>query len=413
MSLFPVGHASHGDWRVAADAVLQQLRGQMAAPGHAQRPRLGLVYFAHEHARHAAPLLRHLARGLPHVADWAGCSAGGVLAMGHEYLSGPALAVMLLDVPAAHYRLYSGLAPLQATGGEAGFAADSALVHAEGGQPELAELLHELSDRTDSGLLFGGLGSAGEEGVDGVQIACRAEDLAALHAGSASGIFRGGFSGVAFSAGLGCATGMAQGCAPLGAGLQITEARGALVTGLDGDPALQRLLQLLGVELDGGDWQPALSTVRTTLAAIAPPGRGVAHGVLTEEAQVLTLVGLDPLRQGVALSAAVEAGHSVIFCRRQAQAARQELMQLGAALRDAAEAGPDMPTAQQDRSRIRGALYISCRGRGGGLFGGPDAELRTLRHALGDVPLIGFVAEAQIMDARLHRFAGVLTVFTA
>src|SRR5256885_12609637 len=92
----------------------------------------------------------------------------------------------------------------------------------------------------------------------------------------------------------------------------------------------------------------------------------MAHGVLTEEAQVLTLVGLDPLRQGVALSSAVEAGHSVIFCRRQAQVARQELLQLGAALRDAAEPEEAAPEGEA-QPRIRGAIYISCRGRGGGL----------------------------------------------
>ena len=192
MSLFPVGHASHSDWRAAADAVLQQLRLQMAGPGHAQRPRLGLVYLSHAHAAHARPLLQHLARALPHVADWAGCSAGGVLAMSHEYLSGTALAVMLLDVPAAHYRLYSGLAPLHAPGGEAGFTAHSALVHAAGGQPELAELLYELSERTESGLLFGGVGDDGEDGVEGVQIACRTEDLHAQHA-DARGIFVAAF----------------------------------------------------------------------------------------------------------------------------------------------------------------------------------------------------------------------------
>jgi small ligand-binding sensory domain FIST len=219
MSLFPVGHASHSDWRAAADAVLQQLRSQMAGPGHAQRPRLGLVYLSHAHAAHARALLQHLARALPHVADWAGCSAGGVLAMSHEYLSGPALAVMLLDVPAAHYRLYSGLAPLHAPGGEAGFTAQSALVHAAGGQPELAELLYELSERTESGLLFGGVGDDGEDGAEGVQIACRTEDLHAQH-GEARGIFRGGFSGVAFVAGVSCITGMAQGSEPLGEGLR-------------------------------------------------------------------------------------------------------------------------------------------------------------------------------------------------
>ncbi|WP_027015707.1 FIST signal transduction protein [Comamonas composti] len=407
MLLFPVGHASHDDWRCAADEVLQQLVAQMAEPGYAKRSRLGLMYFSRDHERHAQQLLQYLALHLPQVADWVGCSASGVLAMGHEYLGGPALAVMLLDIPAAHYRLYSGLAPLALSGGEAGFSAHSALVHAAGGQPELAELLHELSERTESGLLFGGACDAGP-GRQALQIACRNEDLPSLRAGAQVGVFSGGFSGLAFSEEAACMTGMAQGCVPLAAGLEITESRGSLVTGLDGVPALERLLQLLGVELDGGDWQPALSTVRSTLAAIAPPGRGVERGLLTGEAQVLTLVGLDPLRQGLAFSSAVEAGHSVIFCRRQAQAARHELMQLGAALRDASdqEDQPQQPVSQ----RIRGAIYVSCGGRAG-LFGQAGSELGTLSHALGRVPLIGFVANSQIMDARMHRLAGVLTVF--
>lgn len=428
MQLFPVGHASHPQWRDAADEVLAQLRQQMTQPGYARLPRLGLVYFSHEYAEQAQPLLAYLAHSLPGITDWAGCSAGGVLAMSREYAASPALAVMLLDLPAAHYRLYSGVAPLPTMGGEAGFDAEVALVHTEAGQPELAELLQELSERTRLGGLFGGVG--GEYG-DGVQIACRSEDIPALRSGSQAGIFSGGLTGVAFSADVACMTRMAQGCAPLSSGLEITAAQGQLVTGLEGDPALQRLLDVLGVSLDG-DLQPALEVVRSTLVAIAPPGRGLEHGVLTGEAQVLSLVGLDPVRQGVALSAAVEAGDSVIFCRRQSSVARAELMQIGSALReelapmDEAEAVQQqagghspldhgaqvLPSQAMAARQICGAVYISCEGRKG-LFGEADAELKILRHALGDVPLIGFVAEAEIMDARLHRFAGLLTVFTA
>ena len=55
---------------------------------------------------------------------------------------------------------------------------------------------------------------------------------------------------------------------------------------------------------------------------------------------------------------------------------------------------------------------MSSKGRGSELFGGADAELKLLRHALGPVPLIGMVADAQLMDARVHQLAGVLTVFT-
>jgi hypothetical protein len=48
------------------------------------------------------------------------------------------------------------LQPLPAT--SSGFIAHTALVHAE--PPDLQELIHELSERTATGYLFGGLSSA-------------------------------------------------------------------------------------------------------------------------------------------------------------------------------------------------------------------------------------------------------------
>ena len=162
--------------------------------------------------------------------------------------------------------------------------------------------------------------------------------------------------------------------------------------------------------------------MRKTQAAIAPLGRGLERGALTEEAQVLHIVGLDPVRQGVALSSGVETEHTVIFCQRDTSKARHELMQMGAALKDAllpdfADVDGDtyaQPEAAQLAAarHIRGAIYVSSKGRGSEMFGGADAELKLLRHALGPVPLIGVVAEAQLMDARAHQLAGVLTVFT-
>jgi small ligand-binding sensory domain FIST len=225
---------------------------------------------------------------------------------------------------------------------------------------------------------------------------------------------------VAFDADVACISRLAQGCAPLGAGLAITEARGPVVLELEGEPALPRLLQMLDVEASpsaGGGWQAALSQLRKTQAAIAPLGRGLERGALTDEAQVLHIVGLDPVRQGVALSSPVEAEHTVIFCQRQSSAARHELMQMGAALKDAlqpdfADAGPETMAEAAQPQHIRGAIYVSSKGRGSELFGGADAELKLLRHALGPVPLIGLVAEAQLMDAHVHQLAGVLTVFT-
>lgn len=414
MSLFPVAHASHEDWRAATEQVVLQLRGQLLRQS-LQPHRLGLVYIAQGLVPHAQPLLALLARELPQVTDWVGSSGHAVLAMEHEYSESSSLAVMLLDLPAAHYRVYSGVAPLAQSGAEAGFEAHSALVHSSIDQPDLAELLLELSERISSGNLFGALSSE-----QGVQFACRAEDLPRLRAQASVGIFHAGFSGVAFDADVACISRLAQGCAPLGAGLEITEARGPVVLELEGEPALPRLLQMLDVEASpsaGGGWQAALSQLRKTQAAIAPLGRGLERGALTDEAQVLHIVGLDPVRQGIALSSPVEAEHTVIFCQRQSSAARHELMQMGAALKDAlqpdfADAGPETMAEAAVPQHIRGAIYVSSKGRGSELFGGADAELKLLRHALGPVPLIGLVAEAQLMDAHVHQLAGVLTVFT-
>ena len=54
MNLFPFGHATHPQWRMAAGLVIAQLRAQMTLPGHAPQPRLGLLYITDHFAPNAA-----------------------------------------------------------------------------------------------------------------------------------------------------------------------------------------------------------------------------------------------------------------------------------------------------------------------------------------------------------------------
>jgi small ligand-binding sensory domain FIST len=57
-------------------------------------------------------------------------------------------------------------------------------------------------------------------------------------------------------------------------------------------------------------------------------------------------------------------------------------------------------------------LYpISCAGRGGPHFGGDSAELQIVRHALGEVPLVGFFGAGEIARHHLYGYTGVLTLF--
>jgi small ligand-binding sensory domain FIST len=111
------------------------------------------------------------------------------------------------------------------------------------------------------------------------------------------------------------------------------------------------------------------------------------------------------------------------FCRRDAQAARADLVRICAEIREelephemsqpvaAALAAPEAQSAPSAERRIAGAVYVSCAGRGGPHFGGPSAEMQIVRRALGDVPLVGFFAGGEIARDHVYGYTGVLTVF--
>ena len=122
------------------------------------------------------------------------------------------------------------------------------------------------------------------------------------------------------------------------------------------------------------------------------------------------------------------------FCQRNVAAARADLVRICAEIREelspeelepeplasdaqgalrTASAGAGLPAASPPARFIRGAIYVSCSGRGGPHFGGPSAELQIVRHALGDVPLVGFFAGGEIARHQLYGYTGVLTVFVS
>ena len=59
----------------------------------------------------------------------------------------------------------------------------------------------------------------------------------------------------------------------------------------------------------------------------------------------------------------------------------------------------------------KGALYISCLGRGQHMFGDVSNEMKHISDVLGDIPTIGFYANGEIAGHRLYGFTGVLTLF--
>ena len=417
MKLFPYGHATHPEWRMAAALVLAQVRDQMARPEYASAPTLALLYITDHYAQQAQDILEHLSAELPEVTDWSGTVGVGVAASNVEYFDAPALVLMLCDLPPDQYRVFSGVAPLGL-----GFDAHSALVHADPNTPDLGELIGEMASRTATGYLFGGLSASRSQTV---QFAVGGNGNIRGQ-GAASGVFSGGLSGVAFGERVNLVSRVTQGCLPISKAYFVGAAEGNVAGLLDGEPAMDVLLRDLKVTLE----QPeqALQAVRATLVGLlssADSGDAVAvqrTGNFGSDVLVRHIIGLDTARGAIAVSDQVKAGMQLVFCRRNVQAAKADLMRVCAEIREEMEpqelaveelmalAAP-AAAAPHPARRILGAVYVSCSGRGGPHFGGPSAELQIVRRALGDVPLVGFFAAGEIARNHLYGYTGVLTVF--
>jgi len=424
MKLFPSGHATHPQWSTAAELVLAQLRAQMAQPDYASEPTLGLLYITDLFAADAPAILEHLCASLPGVRDWSGTVGIGIAAHNAEYFDEPAIAVMLCELPDKQYRVFSGLAPLPPVDavGAGPARQHTALVHADPTTHDLPELVADLAARTETGYLFGGLSSGRGQTYQFARSGDAALPPGADHGG---GVLAGGLSGVAFGEGVRLVSRVTQGCHPISAERAITESEDNLLITLDGEPALDVLLSELGVSLEQP--QEAIEAVRATLVGLSSPGSdGLRRtGDLGPDVRVRHIIGLDPNRRAVAIADQAEPGMRMTFVRRDAQAARADLRRICAEIREELEpeeqslevasamAAGEAEASPHPARRMAGAVYVSCSGRGGPHFGASGAELQIVRHALGDVPLVGFFAGGEIARHHLYGYTGVLTVFAA
>lgn len=397
--VFFSAHATHADWRQALASCVQQVvrqrvlseSGTAPASAHPTPPfTLGFCYLADRHGEAASAICEALSREWPGV-EWVGTVGVGVAADGVEHFDEPALSLLLCTLPADDFRVFSGRRPLH---DGAGFHPHTALVHADGRTPDLGELLDELSQRVATGYLFGGVASSRSR---------------TLHI--AGEVLEGGLSGVAFNERVQLMSRVTQGCQPIGPARRITACDRNLVTSLDGHPPLHWLLQDLGLPAD--EPLPRLAMrLGQTLAGLSEPGEDTLArpGQFGTDVRVRHLVGLEPNRGYLSVAEQVHPGMLLTFCVRHADAARRDLVRIATELRELAEGDPE---SGQPPRRMAGALYVSCAGRGGPHFGAAHAELQALRHALGEVPLVGFFAGGEIARNHLYGYTGVLTVFTA
>ncbi len=405
---FRHGHASHSDWRAACELALTQALGAGELIADTGCELLGFVYATANFADRLEDIVEEL-RQRTSVQHWAGGVGYGVLASEAEYMGESALAIMLAELPQDSFRMFSGNQPLArvlAGASDRKWRASTALVHADPQNAELPQMISELSERLGSGYLFGGVVSGDVEHPPHY----------------ANEITRSGLSGVVFNDSVRVASRLSQGCAPLGAEHRISDCSGNYLRTLDGEPALDVMLRDLGVSealrssRDGDTLLRALPSERLRRGLLiglaeqdpkAPQvsAEGLAPSIRKlgfSEYQVRNLVGIDPENRLLAISAPLTEGTRAVFCTRDQQSARSDLIRVCTELRDLLES---------DECEIRGALYFSCVARGRNLFGTDGAEMDIIRHNLGDIALIGIFANGEISRDRLYGYSGVLTLF--
>lgn len=225
--------------------------------------------------------------------------------------------------------------------------------------------------------IFGG----GTAGPPAVAVTARGE----LFAGATAGLWITGLTAPIVDA--------AHACKPLCDFARIDRASGSIVLEIGGEPALDRL-----------------SAAGRTLGDTAKKPQLFAMIAETDELErprltVVPVRGIDPTRRGIALGEGDWEGKRIAFGVLDGAAARAEL-----------EA-----TATRASARARGAvprfgLYLSCAGRGHGLYGANDVEHRVLRRRFPELPIAGMQSSFEIAPGpsdvpEMLLYTGVLALF--
>ena len=372
MTSFSYGHGSGADWQSVARSCIGRLQPQPSGAN------LGFLYVTPQFAGHVGEILAFI-KLRTQIEHWVGTVGVGICSSGVEYFSQSAIAVLIGGFPKDSFRVFSSVTDnflvfeqqhrqwLDAAKPYFG------VVHGDPRNGQIPALVEGLTDRMEGGFVVGGLSSSQR-----------------LFPQFADTVTEGGLSGVLFSDQVQVSTRLTQGCAPIGDRHVVTRCQGNILIELDGRAAIDVLKEDVGEVLARN-----LDQIQGFIFA------GVTViGSDTGDYKVRNLLGVDPDSGSIAIGDVAEAGGQVLFCRRDAQSAEEDLERMVSEIK------------RSLRSEPKGGLYYSCLARGPNLFGPDSEELRLIERELGSFPLVGFFANGEISQNRLYAYTGVLTLFS-
>ena len=347
----------------------------------AQDANLGILYLTEP----AAPIMPELVRSLAEhtgIDCWVGGVGLGICSEEAEIFDKPAAVAMTAALPPNAFQIFSATddpgSDLPRHHGAWIEASPPilALVHADPRCPDLPKAAIDAATASGA-FLVGGL----------VSHRCPRPLLA--RTSESAGLAGNGMAGLMLTPEIAVATGLTQGCMPVGPVHRIDEARDNVIMVIDGRPASMVFTEDIGPAL-AGDLRRIGGLI---FAGLPVPGSD------TGDYLVRNLLAIDPGRGWLVLGAEIAPGDPILFCRRDPDSARSDMTRM----------------VRQLAGRLNGppkaGIYVSCVARGAALFGEAGVETAVIREGLGDFPLIGFFANGEISRDRLYGHTGVLTLF--
>jgi small ligand-binding sensory domain FIST len=357
-----------------------------AVSGLSQPPDL-LAVFGSGDSVDALEQVAGMAQEISGAAHVIGCSAAGVCGDGQAVLGEAGVSAWAAVLPDITMRVFhlevmrspDGLAVIglpQVRGDET-----AALLFADPYSFPIVSFVERSTEALPgialAGGLAGGAGTSPEAGSTRLYLDGRSVDR-----GAVGMLFAGAVGQVVVS----------QGCRPVGPEMVVTRVDGNVVLELAGAPALQRLREVL-----------AGLTPQERLSFGGGPQLGIAMDEYADEHEigdylVRAVIGIDEGRQALAVGDVVDLGRTVRFQLRDAKAARADLRSRLVTAEDA-----------------NGALLISCNGRGPGMFGSAESDVRLVAECLGGIPVAGLFAGGEIGPVSgqnwLHSFTASVLAF--
>ena len=374
--------------------LVQDLAEQVRASLGPEKIDLALL-FVHPQVLGATPgWLESVRRGIG-ARHLVGCTGGGIIGGNRECEQEPAVSLLAAQLPGVE------LVPFHITQAELDEATGPAYWHfqlevtpatapnfllfLEPFSIHATELVAAMAAAYPNVPIVGGLASGGRQAGE-CQLFLDDE------------IVDNGAVGVALAGHIELRTVVSPGCRPIGQPLTITRADRNIIFELGGRPPLAVVEELLE-QLPAVDQQLAQNTMclgRVINEYQEDFGRG--------DFVVRNLIGHDPSSGAMAVGDLVQTGQTVQFQVRDGLTAAEDLQAL---------LQREQPLAL--RAPVRGAILITCLGRGAAMYGESNHDLNMLQRILGPMPVAGFFANGEIGPVSqkpfIHGFTSVIGLF--